>query len=125
MASTAEVQGLSRFISTMRKAELDLADLKAANERASRTVAQWASLTAPRRTGRLGMSVRGTRRVSGARVLGGGAAVPYAGPIHWGWPARHITAQPFVSRAAESTEPVWRAFYELDVRRIIDGVRGI
>jgi hypothetical protein len=30
-----------------------------------------------------------------AVVRAGRASVPYAGPIHWGWPSRHITAQPF------------------------------
>jgi hypothetical protein len=124
-SDTVRIQGLARFNSTMRRAGVNLDDMKAANAQASTTVAQWASLSAPRRTGALGASVRGTRRVSGARVLGGGSGVPYAGPIHWGWPARHIGAQPFISEAAQSTEPVWLAFYELALRGIVAEIQGV
>lgn len=119
------VEGLARFNATMRRAGVKLDDMKAANAQVSTTVAQWASLSAPRRTGALGASVRGTRRQSGARVLGGGAAVPYAGVIHWGWPARHIAAQPFISEAAQSTEPVWLAIYELALRGFIAEIQGV
>jgi hypothetical protein len=119
------IEGMARFRSTLRKAGHDLSDLKAANQRASAIVAQWASVTAPRRSGMLGSSVRPTTRVSGARVLGGSASVPYAGPIHWGWPARHIGAQPFMSRAAQSTESIWRGFYEQDLRDIIGQIQGV
>jgi hypothetical protein len=124
MPTTAEVQGLTRLVSTLRKAGADLTDLKDANAAAGRTVADWASVTAPRRSGALGSSVRAARRVSGARVLGGGAAVPYAGPIHWGWPARNIEAQPFISKAAQSTEPAWVQTYLDDVQQALDSVKG-
>jgi hypothetical protein len=124
VADRVTVEGLARLASTMRRAGLDLADLKSANASASSIVASWASLKAPRRTGRLGTSVRPTKRANGARVLGGGAAVPYAGVIHWGWPARHIGAQPFISEAAQSTEPVWQAAYERDIARVVATIQG-
>ena len=51
--------------------------------------------------------------------------MPYAGPIHWGWPARNIKAQPFVVEAAQATEAEWVAMYEAEVDRILERVEGI
>jgi hypothetical protein len=44
--------------------------------------------------------------------------------VHWGWPARGITAQPFVSDAAVDTEPAWRPLYERDLQNALDKVGG-
>ena len=118
------VEGARELRRTMRRAGVDMADLKAANAKAAQVVAQWAGVRAPRRTGRLGASVRGSKAVGRARVVAGGASVPYAGPIHWGWPARHITAQPFISEAAQETQPSWEAAYLEDVQRVLDRVEG-
>lgn len=54
---------------------------------------------APHLTGRLAASLRpfATARAAGVR-----SSLPYAAPIHWGWPRRNIKAQPFISEAAES-----------------------
>jgi hypothetical protein len=122
---TVEVEGLARLQSTLRRAELDLGDLKDANARAGAMVAQWAAVRAPRRTGRLGMSVRSARQAKAAVIVAGSASVPYAGPIHWGWPARHITAQPWISDAAVETQPSWLPVYAGDIQRVLDTVRGV
>ncbi|MGO1048802.1 HK97 gp10 family phage protein [Crossiella sp. CA198] len=81
---------------TLRGAHVEVADLVAAE----------AKSTAPRRTGRLAASVRGTASESKAYVMAGTSArVPYAGPIHFGVPAsrirppRNITADRFIWRA--------------------------
>ena len=49
--------------------------------------------------------MRASRLAKGVRVSVGRATVPYAGAIHWGWPARNISAQPFLTDAAKQTEP--------------------
>lgn len=118
------VEGARGLRRDLRALGDDLADLKDANAGAAAIVAAAASARAPRRTGRLAASVRGNRAVGRARVNAGGAAVPYAGPIHFGWPRRHIEAQPFVYDAAQATEPIWRAAYEQAVERALDRVRG-
>ena len=51
--------------------------------------------------------------------------MPYAGPIHWGWPAHHIEAQPFLSDAAKATEPQWRSEYMKAVEDALAQVRGV
>jgi hypothetical protein len=50
--------------------------------------------------------------------------VPYAGPIHWGWPSRGIAAQPFVSDAAVRTETVWLPIYAAELQRLADRAGG-
>lgn len=124
MTAHVRVDGLGRLRSALRGMGDDLADLKAAHAAAAGIVAAAAAARAPRRSGRLAGSVRGNRAVSRAQVRGGGARVPYAGPIHWGWPARGIAGRPFISEAAQATEPVWLPAYEAAVSRAVDKVAG-
>jgi hypothetical protein len=118
------VEGARELRRTLKRAGDDLADLKAANAKAGQTVAQWAAVKAPRRTGALGASVRAGKAVGRAQIMAGNAAVPYAGVIHWGWPARRITAQPFIVEAAQATQPAWEAAYLDDMQRVVDRVKG-
>jgi len=123
---TARVEGLDALVRTLNRAAVDISDLKDANRAAGETVASEASVRAPRgRTGKLAASVRAARQARRARVMVGSARVPYAGPIHWGWPARGIAAQPFAATAAQATEPRWRAAYLDAVQRALDKVRGV
>lgn len=126
MAAPAHVQveGLRQLRAQLRRAGADLGDLKRANAAAAQLVVDAAAPFAPTRTGRLRASPRASKAAGRARVLAGGAAVPYAGPIHWGWPARGIAPQPWISDAAQRTEPLWLDVYLRDIDRIIDGVRG-
>ena len=119
------VEGAAELRRTLKRAGEDLSDLKTAHSAAAQIVAGRGRGTAPRRTGTLAASVRGSGTATAAVVRAGGARVPYAGPIHWGWPSRGITAQPWLSEAATDTETVWVAGYERDVERILDRVKGI
>lgn len=56
--------------------------------------------------------------------MAGGAATPYAGPIHWGWEARNIEPQPWIAEAAQDTEPQWLGMYEEDVQRVLNTIKG-
>ena len=118
------VEGLDTLVRTLKKAGADIDDMKDASKKAGDTVTSAAVARAPRRTGRLAGSVRPSRLAKGVRVSVGRATVPYAGAIHWGWPARNITAQPFLTDAAKATEPTWVAQYLVDIQKIIDGVKG-
>ena len=84
-----------------------------------------AAAMAPHRSGTLAGSVRGNQAKTMAAVRAGGARVPYAGPIHWGWPRRNIAAQPFLVDAAHVTEPTWTKFYLREVERILGHVHGV
>lgn len=76
-------------------------------------VADRARALAPKLTGRLSRSIRplGSQKV--ARVAAGGVAVPYAGPIHYGWPARNILAQPFLTDAVYQMLPASILTYKM------------
>src|SRR5215207_1415950 len=95
------LEGIDDLRRALKRAGASLADLKDANERAGRLVATEASDLAPRRTGRLVQSIRPARQVAKAVVRAGGVGVPYAGPIHFGWPAHNIEPQPFLYDAID------------------------
>lgn len=118
------VDGARKLRATLTRAGVAMEDMKAANAAVAAMVATGAAKRAPRRSGRLAGSVRGNRAKGRATVLSGRASVPYAGPIHWGWPARNIAANPFMSDAAIELEPVWVARYTREVENIINQVEG-
>jgi len=121
---TIQVEGLAELARTMKRAGVDISELKDAHTRAAQIVADRATTLAPRRTGRLAGNVRPAKQVQRARIMAGSSAVPYAGPIHWGWPARHIDANPFISNAAVETQDQWLTAYLEDVQKALDTVRG-
>lgn len=108
----------------MKAAGADLADLGAVHATIARYVAMRAAAMAPHRSGRLAGNVRGGKGKTAAIVRAGGARVPYAGPIHWGWPRRHITANPFMVDAAHITEPTWTKWYLARVEQIVSTIHG-
>lgn len=121
---TVRVQGIARLVRTLRQFEDSIEDLKDANAAAARIVADRAQAEAPRRSGALADSIRGNRAAGRAVVAAGKAKVPYAGPIHWGWPKRHIAPTPFMLRAAGDTQDNWLPEYEAELQRLADQVEG-
>jgi hypothetical protein len=121
---TVKVDGLKPLRRNLRRLGNDLSDLKDANQQAASIVASAGAGRAPKRSGNLAGSVRGNRAVGRAIVRAGGAAVPYAGPVHWGWPAHGIEAQPFIADAAVETQPVWLPAYEASIQKAVDKVGG-
>jgi hypothetical protein len=79
---------------------------------------------APHRTGALAGSTRGAGTQTAAVVRAGFASVPYAGPTHWGWPSRHIKAQPWLFDAAVSSQEQWTGKYLTALQHIIDTIEG-
>lgn len=118
------VDGARELRATMKRAETDLNDLHEAHVAASQVVAKAGQAKAPKVTGRLAGTIRGSGTKTAAIDRAGGARVPYAGPIHWGWPAHNITANPFLAEAAEETEPIWVPLYEDAVERVLETIRG-
>lgn len=118
------VDGLRALRSDLRKAGESTQDLKAANAAVAALVATAAAGRAPHRTGRLASSGRGNRAVGRATVTFGGASVPYAGPIHWGWPARGIEPHTFIPDAAQATEPAWLELYVQGIDHAMSPLQG-
>lgn len=122
--STVQVSGAKTLRRQLKAAGVSIDDLKAAHADVADQVLARATPGAPRRTGKLAGTGRASGTQGAAIVRFGGAAVPYAGPIHWGWPSRHIAAQPFVADAAEDTRPQWEGTYLAALEKIIDTVEG-
>lgn len=119
---TVKVDGARELRRALGRAGTDLRQLNDAHRAASTIVAQAAGAYVPRRSGVLAASIRPQGTRARARVAAGGAAVPYAGPIHWGWPARHIAPTLFITEAASNTEPIWTGRYEDEIAKIVGKV---
>lgn len=119
-----EVEGAAQLRRTLKAAGDDLGDLKAAHRAAAAVVAGAAARAAPKRTGRLAGNIRPAGTKTAAIIRSGSAAVPYANPIHWGWPAHNIAAALYISGPAKQTESTWVALYQTEVKRIIGKVKG-
>lgn len=102
-----EVQkALNKFSNATRK-EMQSTHLKAAE-----IVVVASKRFVPIKTGALAQSIRPAAVMSGGRVKVGSASVPYAGPIHFGWPARRIKPQPFVYDALDTRRGEVSRLYE-------------
>jgi HK97 gp10 family phage protein len=75
--------------------------LKEANLEAATAVKNTANGLIPVRSGQLQQTLRASGTQKSARVRAGYKRVPYAGPIHFGWPARRISPQPFLYDALD------------------------
>lgn len=117
-----EVRGERELRASLKRAGEDLSDLKDVHQAVGNVVIDASS--PPVRTGALAGSLRASRLASGVAVKAGSAGVPYANPIHWGWPKRNIDASLFLTRGAQSSEPEWTALYEEKLNEIIDRIEG-
>lgn len=110
------VQGLREVQRQLRKLGDDTKTaMKPTHLEAAEIVADAARKITPVRSGRLRRSVKGSAVMTGGRVrigYGGGAPSLYAGPIHFGWPARRIRPQPFVYDALDPKRPEVLRLYE-------------
>lgn len=120
-----ELKGAAQLRRTLKAAGDDLEDLKDANTRAAKVVEEGALGLVPVDTGFLASTIRSSGTKTAGVVRAGSKAVPYAGPIHWGWPARNIAAQPFAADAAKLTEPTWGPIYEDAVQKAIKRIKGM
>lgn len=120
-----EVEGLRTLRASLKRAGVSLQDLKDAHAQVAQTVIRAAAPHAPHRTGRLAASVRGSGTQSAAVVRAGRASVPYAGPIHWGWPSRGIKAQPWLFDAAVASQDQWTGIHLRALEKIIDSIEGV
>lgn len=123
-APALQVQGARQLRASLKAAGLSVQDLKDAHAAVAEQVARDSAATVPRRTGRLAASVRPSGTQTAAIVRAGRKAVPYAGPIHWGWPKRNIKAQPWLADTAARTQNTWEATYLAALEHIIDRIEG-
>lgn len=100
------VEGLNRVVRSLQGLGLDVQDLVGAFSSIASEAAQRAARHVNSRSGRLAANIRGSKSKNKAVVRAGGASVPYAGPINYSWPARHIIGQEFMQKADQEMQPI-------------------
>jgi len=121
-----EVEGareLRRLLRKVESKEINKA-IRSANKASAEVIRDRAREIAPVASGRLKRSIAAKGSQSSGSVKAGSAArVPYAGPIHYGWPSRNIKKQPFLLEAVSDKLPDARDVYEelmSEVMRVIE-----
>ena len=118
------VEGARTLRASLKRAGIGVQDLKDAHRKVADLVLSEARTEVPTRTGRLRNSGRASGTQTVAQVRYGGARVPYAAPIHWGWPRRNIAAQPWAAETAARTQDRWENTYLAALEKIIDSIEG-
>ena len=119
-----EVVGGARLRRTLRRAGVDVKRLTALNREAAETVLPTATSTAPRASGRLATTGRTGATTRAGLIRFGSKRLPYAGPIHYGWPARNIAPQPWATEAAQRTEGAWTDVYQQGIESLLASIQG-
>ena len=115
-----EILGLREVQRDLRKLGDDTkTELKDTHKAAAEIVVLGAKRLVPYRTGRLADSIRALATNTSGRVRAGSASVPYAGPIHFGWPARRIAPQPFIYDAMDARVDEIRGLYDKRIEELI------
>lgn len=97
-----KIEGLNKMLRALEQLDAEAKQrFKAAGKWAGEEVAKEARTLVPVRSGRLQKSIKSGATGRGATVRAGRGAVPYAGPIHFGWGRRNIRPQPFLYNAAD------------------------
>lgn len=91
------VRGLSKTLRALSEAGADAEDMKSLMHRIGTLVVRAA--TPPVLTGRLASTMRAGKGKTKAVVRAGGARAPYAGVVHYGWPAKNKPPNEFMTEA--------------------------
>lgn len=117
-----EVKGAKELRRAIRQAgDSDLKlELKKANREVADIVANEARTTIPVRSGALRDTIRASGTMASGVVRTGTKRVPYAGVIHFGWPARKIEPRPFLYEAADARVDEVVGRYETAIAAVAD-----
>lgn len=119
-----EIEGINRLTRTLREAGADLSDIKEAHRHAAQAVLTVAHPKTPRLYGDLRATLRVSANANAGTVKSGSRRVPYGGVTHWGTPHKKQRAQPWISTAAQESEPMWIKWYEKEMLDAIRTVKG-
>lgn len=93
------VKGTDLLTVKLLKFAEDVKDAKVFSNDLGSAIIKDASAIVPRKTGALAASLGHTQTATGVQVYAGSQAVPYAGVIEYGWPARGRKEQPYLRPA--------------------------
>jgi hypothetical protein len=121
---TIKVEGLNTALRALKRINPDLtAEIKDANRDLAEGLVPVAKSKARRRSGNMVESIRAGATQRSGVVRAGKKRVPYAGPQHFGWPARRISPNPFLWDALDSRRSQIEREYVERVTRIVEAVR--
>lgn len=120
---SVKIEGLSKVRRELKKLSDDV-DYRAqeflpVNKSIADAVLGDAKAYVPIRSGSLAGTMRAAATKTSARVKAGYKSVPYAGPIHFGWPARRIKPQPFFYDAIDKRRDEIKRRYDNLVKDLI------
>lgn len=96
-----EVRNLTKILRALSKSGADAQSMKDLMHSTGMIIVEGARGLTPARSGALRASLRAGRGKTKAVVRAGGARVPYAGVIHYGYPMRNIEKTMFMVRSLE------------------------
>lgn len=119
-----KIEGLAKTRTALRKLSDDI-DYRAieflpTNKAIAAEVAKDARGYVPFDSGNLSASIRDAATKTSAKVRAGYKSVPYAGPIHFGWPLRRIKPQPFIYDAIDKRRDEIKDRYEKLIKNLIE-----
>lgn len=115
-----KIEGIGKLMRSLKQLDADLVEeVKETHRDAANRVAATARPKVPVRTGRLAADIRVGVTIKSGTVKIGRKAVPYAGPIHFGWPARHIAPQPFMYEALDARRNELERLYSTRIAEIV------
>jgi len=77
----------------------------------------------PVESGALSASIKASTQTKHATQTGViKSGLPYAPPLHWGWPAKGIKAQPFLAIGAKVSEPTWLRVFEDEMNALLGDI---
>jgi HK97 gp10 family phage protein len=118
MASTVEVHGLNKLTRALKKAGVEIKDLKEANARVGAVVVNASGPLTPRRTDALAGSLRVAQRQSGVVVRAGGGRVKYAKFVEYG--TKWMYPQSYLVKGMNDSQPRWMTEYENELQKVMD-----
>lgn len=121
MATAVKVEGLRELRKALTQIDPELRkELKTINRKSVDPVYRRALTEVPKRTGRLASTIRILGSQRAGQVAAGRKSVPYAGPIHWGWPKHNIAPNPFLERALDQSRNSVKAIWQTELQRVVD-----
>jgi hypothetical protein len=114
------VSGLNRAIRALKDVGVPGAEIAKAGKESAEVVAAEARTLVPVRSGALRNSIRTGAQQRKVIVRAGGAKVPYANPIHWGWFKRGIKPNQFFGRAiGGKIDEIYKKYFD-NLQRLLD-----
>lgn len=112
-----QVTGLRETVRSLEQFGAEVSDLKAAFRTIGQLVVRAADDRAPKLTGRLAGSIKASNTKNKSIVRAGGAAIPYAGVIHYGG-YHNIKPNPFLTTAAADKRPAVITTLESELAKV-------